>query len=464
MREGFGLTARLAVLTALLTLVILSTIGVALLSFGEYRQALSRLSSESTRALMTASRLKQQSESMVGSGALLLLADDHFSRRQAMFEIGDREAWIRELVVELEASPATQGTFGELDETLEQLVDNLRALDTLVQQRIDTQAQRVSRGLHDADGILRLHHLEERIAEQVRINRTLSMELGVAVGFHVNHIRSQLDTSVERLNEEIRRRERVLAAFAGVAMLVLLVTVLYVNRSVVRRVLQLHRAISRQRPAPEELDVSGRDEIARMARSMQRYMHDISDNERRILAMNRELDFLASHDALTHLYNRHHFERALDARQAELQENLYSVVMVDIDHFKRINDTHGHAAGDQVICRVAELLDEGLPEAALLARYGGEEFVALVPGYSAAALEPLLEATRRRLARSAIVVDGVSLRVTASFGVAQKIPAAAFSLCLKAADEALYEAKRRGRNRVVVRPLRQSDSEGGGDG
>lgn len=464
MRKGFGLTARLAFLTALLTLVILATIVLALLSFGEYRQALSRLSSESTRALMTASRLKQQSESMVGNGAQLLLADDHFSRRQAMFEIGDREEWIRELVAELEASPATQGTFAELDDTLEQLVDNLQALDSLISQRINTQALRVSRAPQDGEGDEGLRRLEARIAEQVRINRALSMELGVAVGFHVNHIRSQLDASVGRLNDEIRQREGLLAAFAGVAMLVLLVTVFYVNRSVVRRVLRLHRAISRQRPAPEELDVSGHDEIARMARSIQRYMHNISDNERRILAMNHELDFLASHDALTHLYNRHHFERVLGERQEELKSHPYCVVMIDIDHFKRINDTHGHAAGDQVICGVAEQLDQGLPEEALLTRYGGEEFVALVPGYRAAELEPLLETTRRRLADSAIVVEGVSLRVTASFGVAQKIPDAPFNLCLKAADEALYEAKRRGRNRVVVRPLRQSDSEEDVDG
>ncbi|MGM0783250.1 MAG: diguanylate cyclase [Pseudomonadota bacterium] len=464
MRKGFGLTVRLAVLTGLLTLVILSTIGLALMSFGEYRQALSRLSDESTRALMTASRLKQQSESMVGSGALLLLADDHFGRRQAMFEISDREEWIRELLAELEASPATQGSFAELEATLADLVDSFDALDALVQRRIDTQALRLSRGPHDEDSVVRLHHIEERIAEQMRTNRALSMELGVAVGYHVNHIRSQLESSVNRLNEEIGQRESLLAGFAGVAMLVLLVTVFYVSRSVVYRVLRLHRAISRERPAPEELDVGGNDEIARMASSIQRYMHNISDNERRILAMNRELDFMASHDGLTHLYNRHHFERAINERQQTLDSELYSVVMVDIDHFKRINDNHGHDAGDQVIRMVANQLSRGLPDSALLARYGGEEFVALVPGFSAAAVAPMLDAIRHTLMDAAVQVDGVTLWVTVSFGVAQKIPGAAFGRCLKAADEALYEAKRRGRNRVVVRPLRQSDSEGDVDG
>ncbi|MCG6657352.1 diguanylate cyclase [Halomonas campisalis] len=455
MRMGFGLTARLAALTALLTLVILGTIAMALMSFAEYRKELSELSGQHTRALMTASQLIQQSESMVGSGAMLLLADDHLTRRQAMFEINDRKEWIGRLVDELTDMRPADGNFAEINRARDQLVESLEQLDGLVQQRIDL-SQRL-REAHDPQGVDRLQQIEAQIAYLIRAHRSLSQALGVAVGYHVSRIRTEIRGSADSLSDDIRHRERVLKGFVLVTLLVLIALVLHINRSVVQRIVQLQKVISSERPSPDDLVVDGRDEIARMTGSIQRYVQRINHNEERILAMNRELDFLATHDALTQLNNRHYFERALNERRSEMQRSHYCAVMIDIDRFKVINDVHGHDAGDRVIRYVADCLREGLPETALIARYGGEEFVALAFDMTAPELESLLEAIRQRLESTAIDANGESIVVTASFGLAQKIPDTEFQVCLKAADEALYEAKRQGRNRVVTRRMRAAD-------
>ncbi|WP_083861822.1 diguanylate cyclase [Halomonas sp. KM-1] len=457
MRRVFGLTARLAALTMVPTLVILATILLALHSFGEYRVTVSQFSERHTHALMTASRLMQQSESMLGSGAMLLLADDHFSRRQALFEIADRREWMERLVDELAAIRGEAGSFDDIERVRDQLMESFDALDALVQRRIDLVGQLQQAPDETSDAQLR--ETERLLARQMRTNRSLSQDLNVAIGYHVSGIRLAIRDSAEQMEQQLRQREGALKGFALIAILLLLATAFHINRSVVRRVVKLQRVISRERPAPNELRVDGSDEIAQMARSIQRYVYRINDNERRIMAMNRELDFLATHDALTQLRNRHYFERECNERRSVLVAEHYCVAMIDIDHFKAINDTHGHEAGDRVIRRVADRLRRGLPESALLARYGGEEFVALLPGLDIDAVAPMLEQIRQEFESHAIELGETALRVTASFGLAQQLAGGEFDEALKAADEALYRAKRSGRNRVMYQWLSNDDSE-----
>lgn len=161
-----------------------------------------------------------------------------------------------------------------------------------------------------------------------------------------------------------------------------------------------------------------------------------------------ELARLASTDPLTGLPNRRYF---LDAagRQLEIMRRfggIASVVMLDLDHFKAINDSDGHAAGDEALRRVARAC--GLRPVDVFARWGGEEFIALLPGVGEDAAAAVAEGLRKAIAAAPGVVSS-TLGLTASFGIAEVSPAdRTIDEAIERADRALYAAKRRGRNCV----------------
>ncbi len=160
-----------------------------------------------------------------------------------------------------------------------------------------------------------------------------------------------------------------------------------------------------------------------------------------------------SRDPLTGIGNRRLFDRALKKLAAEAAATGAPLVilMVDIDHFKRFNDTHGHPVGDLVLKLVAAKLAERAKPPRIAARYGGEEFALLLPGSDLAAGAELAEGIRAEVAHREIVLksDGRSLgTVTLSIGVAQLRPGESADRFLARADAALYRAKEKGRNRV----------------
>ena len=126
-----------------------------------------------------------------------------------------------------------------------------------------------------------------------------------------------------------------------------------------------------------------------------------------------------------------------------------SVIMCDIDRFKGVNDTHGHAVGDLVIQATARALQSQVREYDFVGRYGGEEFIILVPGCDTGEARAIAERVRARVEAEPIVTEKESLQVTASFGLASTAVAGLDAATLiQAADDALYRAKTSGRNRV----------------
>ncbi|MEJ8307168.1 GGDEF domain-containing protein [Saccharibacillus sacchari] len=163
---------------------------------------------------------------------------------------------------------------------------------------------------------------------------------------------------------------------------------------------------------------------------------------------NRELKELMQTDGLTGIYNRRKMDELLGDIFAFGEPGLpCSIVLLDIDWFKRINDTHGHLCGDEVLKRTASILRKHVRGKGEAGRWGGEEFLLLLPDTTSAAAEAFAERIRIEMEQTDF---GEAARVTASFGVTTSIPGEAIRQLFKRADEALYSAKRAGRNRVVL--------------
>jgi diguanylate cyclase (GGDEF)-like protein len=174
---------------------------------------------------------------------------------------------------------------------------------------------------------------------------------------------------------------------------------------------------------------------------------------RTIEEQRRKLELLATTDGLTGLYNHRYFMARLEQEIMRVRrfEAALSVLMLDLDYFKVINDQHGHLLGDQILIHVAGFLKACLRGTDFAARYGGEEFCVLALGTSGAGAEVFANRLRAMIASTPFPIkDNESISVTCSIGVAElndRIQDAKH--LLEAADQALYQAKRLGRNRVV---------------
>jgi len=270
------------------------------------------------------------------------------------------------------------------------------------------------------------------------------------------------------------RRELVLLGAMMAAALTL--AALLLARRISQPVEQLARIAKRvetERRIPDFPDHPGARELAQLSDAMQSMARSLLDTEQQLQktnatleaqveqrtaelqAANATLEHLATRDALTGLHNR----RSLDARLAQAQAldrrygangRVHGLLLIDIDHFKRVNDDFGHPAGDAVLRQVAQLLQSSVRVTDVAARFGGEEFAVLLPEL-AGPLEAVVAAEKIRAAVEAATFPEVG-KVTISVGVSLASPEDEFVGPLIArADAALYEAKRGGRNAVVLK-------------
>jgi len=191
-----------------------------------------------------------------------------------------------------------------------------------------------------------------------------------------------------------------------------------------------------------------RDSLAQTKQTLER---EVAERTRELREAKERAENLARTDELTGINNRRAFYDCgmREVEVAQRHGHSISLLMLDLDHFKTINDDHGHAAGDALLVAVSDIIRQGVRGTDILGRIGGEEFAIVLPHTRLDAARELAEKLRRRIAEWKLPYDGVQLAVTASIGVAERRDGEHLDALISRADGALYTAKREGRNRVV---------------
>ena len=234
----------------------------------------------------------------------------------------------------------------------------------------------------------------------------------------------------------------------------------FLHTRIARRTRELEHELAARRHIEEELEAVRADlekRVHERTRTLEARNTELTQLRLALETANQRLKRLVAVDALTGIANRRHFDRVLDRelRRARRESLPLSLVFLDLDEFKRFNDTYGHAHGDDVLRLVAQTLDETFRRGGdLVARYGGEEFAVVLPGVDSRRASLYAERLRRRIWRLAVPYEAsqVADRVTISGGVATVPPGltATADHLLRAADKALYRAKCQGRNRIAA--------------
>jgi diguanylate cyclase (GGDEF)-like protein len=302
--------------------------------------------------------------------------------------------------------------------------------------------------------------LSEVVRESVSDNRRPLaryaewQRLAVRIGLQIDDVSGQGITLANN-DLNVATGAMVLARYKLMMALVLVGVFLLAFMVLVRRhlVFPLQRikhelsTLSADRPAPE-FEASTMLEIQAVEDSVLEHHALLIQNEEARLVLEK----LANKDGLTGLMNRRHFMQAaeLELQRAQRYRRPVMVAMADLDFFKKLNDTYGHAAGDAVLVAFSALVQDTLRQSDLVCRYGGEEFAFLFPEIGPGETEILAERLRSRCAAMEVLLpDGRKIKATVSMGLADASECP-IEIALKHADEALYEAKRFGRNRVVL--------------
>jgi diguanylate cyclase (GGDEF)-like protein len=208
----------------------------------------------------------------------------------------------------------------------------------------------------------------------------------------------------------------------------------------------------------EEL-IAKETELSQANQELRKEIAMRQETEAALRKSREKLRQLAMTDSLTGLFNRRHFNRMAlkEVDRALRYSRPLSVIVMDLDHFKKVNDLFGHGTGDRVLVMVGDILREVLRSTEISARYGGEEFIVLLPETSAQAAADVAERLRRSIEGRVLEVPGEMTNVTASFGVSDALDRSdpmtgpqRLSELISAADRAMYSSKESGRNRVTV--------------
>ncbi|MGC8845917.1 MAG: GGDEF domain-containing protein [Candidatus Hydrogenedens sp.] len=198
-------------------------------------------------------------------------------------------------------------------------------------------------------------------------------------------------------------------------------------------------------------------EVETMKNSTNRYQQQLDDAQKKLKEQEQVLEKLsrdANTDFLTQVNNRAAFDKRLNEEFTRYKRygHTFSIILMDLDHFKDVNDTYGHLAGDRVLRAVASLLNDEKRASDFLARYGGEEFALILPGIDANSALVVADKLRKKVETTTFRYENYSIHTSLSAGITTVLPEDQTPTdVLKRADDATYEAKNKGRNQVIIK-------------
>jgi diguanylate cyclase (GGDEF)-like protein len=413
-QRGYYASRAFALLAAIF-LVIFGT-AVVLLALDQQRviDANSRLQAQTVPEIIRYQRLARNLEQLRQEGERIFAVNSHASRQQSMFVV---------TLIASHPSILEHPGAAQLARETEQF------LGEVVRQSVRDERR-------PAVYYAEWQRLAARLGTQVDDVSIQGVDL----------VTSDLNVATEAMRLARYKLMAVLLLFG----LFLLAFVVLVRRHLIQPLQAIDRALSNLsvvQPAPEFPPTAMREIQAVEEAIREQHALLIQNDQARHV-----LEQLANKDGLTGLMNRRHFMQIaeVELQRAQRYRRPVTVAMADLDYFKKLNDTYGHAAGDLVLKTFADLVREALRQSDLVCRYGGEEFAFLFPEIAPGDAAKLAERLRLRCAETDVgLPDGRTVKVTVSIGLADASECP-IEIALKHADEALYDAKHLGRNTIVL--------------
>lgn len=288
-------------------------------------------------------------------------------------------------------------------------------------------------------------------SEHVQLSKSIASVTGEAILMAEKNFLNNLNKAEEKIS--LRKSDLYVLMFISFAIALVLV---FLQIGFLRRVHLIRKIIDAGDAKSQfQIPINGRDEISEMAKSVKSYIEEILEKEQQVSETNKKLEHLAMHDGLTGIYNRRYFDAKLEQEHIRYlrYKEPYCLAMLDLDLFKKVNDTYGHDIGDKVLIDFTDRVTKQLRETDLFARLGGEEFGLLMPLTSEINALILMERIRNHIQSIPCVVNNFRIDYSVSIGLVEVKEINDMHDVLKQltlADKALYEAKRTGRNRVHV--------------
>ncbi len=233
----------------------------------------------------------------------------------------------------------------------------------------------------------------------------------------------------------------------------------YITRSIAKLIYGVRQVANRNYTF--KVDIQSKNEIGELADTFNQMVDQLNLHRKHIEQQQNKLEILARTDALTGLNNHRHFMEELtsEAQRAVHSDAPLSVMILDLDEFKRINDTYGHLVGDHVLLTTAEIIKRHLHSSDIIARYGGDEFCVALTNTTVSKAKTVATKIRKEIAENVFSADGAKkFQITCSIGLTQFHKDMESTLeVLKLADQALYKAKKAGRNQLKEKGFKQPD-------
>lgn len=266
----------------------------------------------------------------------------------------------------------------------------------------------------------------------------------IGSGSHLDDVKTEIFYEALKQKEEQKNRIYIVGALMLILILLSLYSMIWWNKRIRKSINEFNEFF--ENSSNENVKIDSGKILFSEFNQMAKYLNNMLESKEKLKL---ELEHLAITDKLTGINNRLKIEELLqnEVLRSQRYNHTFGLSIIDIDNFKRINDTYGHQTGDIVLVKIAKILKENIREVDFVGRWGGEEFVIICPETSIDGTKKLLENLRVTIEKEDFKEVGT---VTASFGVSLFNETDDYISILKRADDALYEAKNSGRNKVIV--------------